>query len=306
MGLKISVIIPTYYRNDLVCEAIESVLQQDYDPIELIVVDDSGTGHAKTVLDKYDQVKAIIGKENRGWGGAYTTGIKASTGEYIQLLDDDDYLLEGKLSKTAELLDNDPEIGVAYCGLDMDVREPRFPDPEVSGDVLERALRFKMFPCCTITMLIEREVLLDTLPLATYGDDLDLMIELAQRTKFDYVDECLAFYRRETSSKWVSLKKFEETKRIIRHQSDIYDQYPGIRRAVLAELYEKEGQARIRKYRWSLNAFLCFLKATYYSDDNKLRCGGQAVASLFGRFGWDTARRLRNHISLNTRTDNRS
>lgn len=293
MDPKVSVIIATHYRNDLVTDAIESVLKQDYSPIELVVVDDSGEGHAEPVLRQYDEVEPVIRDENGGWGAAYTSGIEASTGEYVQLLDDDDYLLEGKLRKTAEVLREDPDVGVAYCGMVKDNGDRHYPNPEVTGDVLERTLRFKTFPCCTITMLVERDVLVDTLPLADYADDLDLKIELARRTEFDYVDECLVCWRREHSRKWVGLAKFDEMKRIVRNQRDLYAQYPAVRRAVLAERYEEEGQAWLREHVWSLTAVICFLKAAYYADDTRLQCTGQSVASLFGRPGWNAARHLR-------------
>lgn len=303
MNPKVSVIIATHYRNDLVTDAIESVLQQDYSPVELIVVDDSGEGHAEPVLRQYDEVTPIIRDENGGWGAAYTSGIEAANGEYVQLLDDDDLLLEGKLAKTAELLEREPDVGVAYCGMVQDTGDRHFPNPDVSGDVLERALRFKTFPCCTITMLIERDVLLDVLPLADYGDDLDLKIELARQTEFDYVNECLVCWRREYSRKWVGLEKFAEMKRIVRNQRELYTQYPSVRRAVLAERYEKEGKARLHEQFWSATAILCFAKAAYYADDTRFRCASQSVAALFGRPGWNAARLVRD-ITLGNPSEN--
>lgn len=297
MRPTVSVIISTYYRNDLVQDAIESVLTQDYEPVELIVVDDSGEGHAEPVLRQYeDDLRALIMDENGGWGRAYTTGIEAATGEYIHLLDDDDYFLDGKLTKSVHALEDNPEAGVVYTGLVSDVRGRQYPDPDVSGDVLEWALRFKMYPCCTITMLVERDVLVDTLPLAEYADDLALKIELARRTNFEYVDECLVYRRKQESRKWVGLEKFEEMKELVRRQRDLYDQYPEIRRAVLAERYEEEGQVRLDQRLWSATAILCFLKATYYADETRARCAGQVLVSLFGQPGLNAARRLRQTV----------
>lgn len=302
MNPKISVITPTYYRNELLREAIESVLRQDYDPVEYIVVDDSGEGHAKPVLEEYDEVNAIIRDENGGWAAAYTAGIEASTGEYIQFLDDDDYFLDGKLTKTAEILQQNPEVGVSYCGAVRGDDGCFYPKPEVSGDILEYALRFQTFPLWTASMLMEREVLEECMPLAGMGDDddlnielgdTDLKIELARRTKFDYVDECLVFYRREENKLWTGTRKFEKVKQNIRHRSDLYDQYPGIRRSLLASWYERQGKTWLRERPWTPKATLCFLKATYYADENKFPKGIEALASLFGRPGLNAARRAR-------------
>lgn len=302
MNPKISVITSTYYRNDLVQEAIESVLRQNYEPVEIIVVDDSGVGNAKPVLEKYEEVNGIIRDEEGGWATAYTMGVEASTGDYIQFLDDDDYLLKGKLTKTADVLQKDPSVGVSYCGVIKGDDGKYYPKPEVSGNILEHALRFQTFPLWTGSMLMEREVLTDCLPLAEYAGDTDLKIELALRTEFDYVDECLAFYRRDESTKWVGMKKFREVKRVVRNQSDLYDQYPEIRRSLLSSWYERQGKNWLRERPWSAKATLCFLKAAYYADDDKFTKGIEAGASLLGRPGFGAAKRVRDMLFGGTQT----
>ena len=307
MNPKISVIIPTYYRNELVQEAIESVVDQDYEPVELIVVDDSGEGNAEPVLDEYDAVidKPIIREENGGWQAAYTTGIEASTGEYIQFLDDDDYLLDGKLAKTAKVLQENPDVGVSYCGAIRSDTGKFHPKPEVKGDILEHALRFQTFPLWTATMLMERDVLLDCMPFAgmSEGDDLkielgdtDLKIELARRTKLDFVDECLVFYRREGNMLWTGERRLKKIKQNIRHQSELYGQYPEIRRELLSNWYGRTGRMLLEERPWSAKAILYFLKSTYYSEGQKTERGIEAASSLFGRPGHSTAARVRDAI----------
>lgn len=304
MDEKISVIIPTHYRNDLLPEAIESVSEQDYDPVELIVVDDSGEGHAEPVLEEYDSIidKPIIRDENGGWAAAYSTGIEASTGEYIQLLDDDDRLLAGKLRKTAEVLREDPAVGVSYCGVYWG-DEPHYPKPEVSGNILEHAMRFQTFPLWTGSMLMERDVFLDCMPLAGMDEeddldielgDTDLKIELARRTQFDYVDECLVFYRRGENKLWTGLRKFKKVKQNVRHQQELYAQHPEVRRSLLSSWYERQGNELIERQVWSPTAINCFTKSVYYADTNRLPKTIQAAASLFGRPGLTAARRVRN------------
>lgn len=314
MAPEVSVIIPTHYRNDLLREAIESVLNQEYDPVELVVVDDSGEGHAEPVLREYEEVKQIIREENGGWQAAYTTGIEASTGEYVQFLDDDDYLLDGKLTKTARVLQENPDVGVSYCGV-IRGDEKHYPKPEVSGDILEHALRFQTFPLWTGSMLMEREVLVDCMPFAGMGEDddleielgdTDLKIELARRTKFDYVDECLVYYRRDTNKLWTGLRKFRKVKQNIKHQSELYDKYPEIRRSLLSFWYERQGKNLLREQRWSAHATGCFLKSAYYADNNKLPKVIAAVASLLGRPGLHTAQYARKLAFGGPRTNTRA
>lgn len=288
---KISVIIATYYRNDLVRDAIESVLDQDYEPIELIVVDDSGEGHAEPVLDEYDEIQPIIRETNGDWAAAYTTGIEAGSGEYFQFLDDDDYLLPGKLAKTAEVLSADPEVGVAFCGVEEEGVGAVRPDPGLRGDILERALRFRTYPVCTISMLMEREVLEDTLPFATYADDHDLKIELAKRTKFDYVDECLVYRRVLEDRKWSGWNRIREMKAVLEHQRDVYEQYPEIHRATLAHTLTQEGNLRLEEQLWSPRAIACFAKAAFLTTEYRSFYVGRLLGSFFGRPGMSLARK---------------
>jgi glycosyltransferase involved in cell wall biosynthesis len=307
MGQTISVIIPTYYRNDLLPNAIESVLRQDYEPIELIVVDDSGARHAEPVIQEYDEVKGIFHEANRNWAGAEMTGIEASTGEYIQLLDDDDELLADKLRKTAEVLRNNPEVGVSYCGV-IRGDERYYPKPEVSGDFLEEALAFQTFPLWTGSMLIERDVLLDCLPLAGMGEDddldialgdTDLKIELARRTETEYVDEILAFYRQETNERWTGSRRFRKVKQNVEHQRELYDRYPSIRRELLASWHQKQAVYWLDRKAWSHKAISHFLRAAYHANApaDRMKSGAGAVASVFGRPGWNFVESVRNALS---------
>ncbi|MFD1686139.1 glycosyltransferase family 2 protein [Halobellus litoreus] len=302
----ISVIIPTYYRNELLSRAIESVLRQDYDPVELIVVDDSGEGNADPVLQRYDGVKRITRDQPGHWNAALTTGIEASTGEYIQFLDDDDELLEGKLTKTAEILQENPDVGVSYCGV-IRGDERHYPKPSVRGDFLEEALAFQTFPLWTGSMLMRRDVLIDCLPLAGMGEDddldiilgdTDLKIELARRTKADYVDECLAFYRQETNSLWTGPNRFEIVKKTTQHQRELYDRYPEIRRNLLSSWHQKQAVYWLEKRFWSPKAISHFLRGAYYANGltNRAKCGAGAAASILGRPGWNAAEKVRNSL----------
>lgn len=295
MDATVSVVIPTYRRNELLREAIDSVLQQRYEPVEIIVVDDSGTGYAAPVCAEYEAVTSIIRDENGGWGPAYTDGITAATGDYIQFLDDDDYLLPGRLRKSVDLIGACESVGVVYSGLIQDTRGPQYPNPSVSGNVLEHTLRAETYPCLTSTLLIDSTILTDLLPLPRLpaGNDLNLMIDLARRTHFDYVDECLVYRRAETSRMWVGLRRFEGMRQVIERQREVYDRFPAIRREVLADLHEREGQYRLERTMWSWVAILCFAKAAYFATDTRYRCAAQIVAAIFGAPGLSVARSVR-------------
>lgn len=296
MNPKISVIITTYYRNELLVEAIESVLAQEYEPVELIVVDDSGEGHAESVLERYDEVTGVIKEKNEGCGSARTTGVEASTGEYIHFLDDDDLLFEGKLSKTAAALEHNPDFGVAYSGVKQHNGYPNVsPDPEMAGNVLTQALRFETFPCYTSSMLIERDLLTDILPFPqlTAANDNYYIIELSRRTRFSYVDELLVLYRKAEGNMWVKTKRIDGMKEVLSIESDLYDRFPEIRREVLADIYYTEGQTRLENSFWTLKAPACFVRSTYYGRGERVKHAGALIASLGGRPGFRAAAKTR-------------
>ena len=98
---KISVIIPSYNRAKLITKSIESVLNQTYDNIEVIVVDDGSTDNTEEVIKQISdkRVKYIKLKKNSGACHARNVGIEEATGKYIAFQDSDDEFLPTKLEK---------------------------------------------------------------------------------------------------------------------------------------------------------------------------------------------------------------
>lgn len=99
----VSVIIPSYNASEFISDAIDSVLEQDYRPIEIIVVDDGSTDSTREVVSKYEvqEVKYYY-KENGGVSSARNYGIKKSSGEFIRFVDADDFLLQGSIRSQVE------------------------------------------------------------------------------------------------------------------------------------------------------------------------------------------------------------
>ena len=95
----VSVVIPTYNRSRTICASVNSVLNQTYKNIELIVVDDCSTDDTISKLNQINdnRLKIIRHTENKGQNAARNTGIKASSGEYIAHHDSDDVWRLNKL-----------------------------------------------------------------------------------------------------------------------------------------------------------------------------------------------------------------
>ena len=288
-----SVIIPTYYRNDLLREAIESALDQTYNPVEVVVVDDSGEAYAEPVVDGYD-VTYVPLDENRGENPARTAGIRASSGHYIQFLDDDDIIRAEKIEKQVPRIDE--STGVVYSGLEYyHTGETVSPNSEVRGDVLEYALQFRMWPpCFTSSMLLDRDVLEQVLPLEYHGaGDTTFMIDLAQRTEFAFVDEPLVLKRLTEDNLGASWDNVRNKRELLDIHEDRYDAFPdAVRHAALTDIYRITGLQYMSSERWSLAAIVAFARAAYYAPDNRLDHLCTLLGSLFGQPGLDTRRKL--------------
>ena len=105
----VTVIIPTYNRGWVLKEAIDSVLSQDFEDFELIVVDDGSTDNTQDILDGYDRDIMVLRQDNRGVSAARNAGIASASGQFIAFLDSDDLWLPGKLSSHVDFFNLNPE-----------------------------------------------------------------------------------------------------------------------------------------------------------------------------------------------------
>jgi glycosyltransferase involved in cell wall biosynthesis len=112
----VSVIIPNYNHARYVGEAIQSVLEQSYQPIEIIVVDDGSTDESRDVISAFSENIQSIYQKNQGLSAARNTGIRAASGEYISLLDADDLYEADFISTLIKLLKASPDADGIYCG----------------------------------------------------------------------------------------------------------------------------------------------------------------------------------------------
>lgn len=149
--MKFSIIIPTYNRRFLTKIAIESVLEQNYDDFELIIIDDASTDNIIQILEAYkayQNFKYIIHNENKGVSAARNSGIKVAQGEWICFLDSDDRFRKDKLQEFAYQIEHHPdykifhsnEIWYRHNKLIQEKRKHAKPD----GDAFEKSLEL----CC--------------------------------------------------------------------------------------------------------------------------------------------------------------
>lgn len=162
------------------------------------------------------------------------------------------------------------------------------------GDVLERALEMNTLPCIPSTMLLERSVLGDILPLIhRHGaDDIGMKIELARRTRFDYVDEPLVERGRAENPLSRSWDHIEGRKLLLRMYADLYEDVPpAVRREAAKQTYYRVGRKHLEEAIWSPAATVAFARSAAYAPDNRRKYVRECVGSLFGRPGLEAASR---------------
>ncbi len=149
----ISVIIPSYNAAAYVGEAIDSVLAQAYDNIELILVDDGSTDHTAEVARQYADSLRYIYQENGGIGAARNTGVRASSGNLLAFLDADDIWVANKLVLQLAAFARQPELDVVYG------HARQFYSPEVSEEFKnQKGYAKEVMPATLSTaMLIKRD-----------------------------------------------------------------------------------------------------------------------------------------------------
>lgn len=205
---KISVIIPNFNYARYLDQAIHSVLEQSYNNVELIVVNNGSTDNSLEVLEKYGDKIRLIDQPNLGQSGARNSGLSLSSGEFIAFLDADDFWEPNKLDMQSALLNSATQL--IYCG----ISPFRDPGNEKLHSVLPKykgncANYFIDLPGASVvlsgesTALFSKDLLLkvglfDAELNSTAGWDFFRRCSLL--TNFDFVNEPLVNYRLHSSN----------------------------------------------------------------------------------------------------------
>jgi glycosyltransferase involved in cell wall biosynthesis len=197
---KVSVIIPTFNRRELVSKAVESVLAQTLAVEEIIVVDDgSSDGTAEALEEKYGQRVTVIRQANAGVSTARNRGLAQARGEFLAFLDSDDTWMPTKTEKQVRLLESDPRLGMVVCdivrkderGEVLFVTRRRDAIPE-DGHALKWVLRLPSLGPPSV--MLRREVYEQVGgfdPSLRTAEDVDFFLRVARRWPVGVVDESL-------------------------------------------------------------------------------------------------------------------
>ena len=223
MSRLVTVVVPNFNGADYLRDSIESVLAQDYENLEVIVVDDGSTDASIAILERYSGKIKVFKQSNKGSAAARNFGISLAKGEFIALLDSDDIWEVNKLSIQMKLLE-DQNLDLVYCAgqefsnssADGEVHIPKY-----SGDC---SAYFRRFPakgiielgCSTAvfrTSLLEFSGLFDESFLGA-AEDWDFFRRYTKFANVGYSLEVLVRYRKHSGSITArSLKDYYEGNR---------------------------------------------------------------------------------------------
>jgi glycosyltransferase involved in cell wall biosynthesis len=128
---RVSVIIAVYNGAATINRALESVFAQTFGDFETVVVNDGSTDETASVLSRHGDRIRVITQPNRGLSAARNVGARASSGEYLAFLDDDDEWMPAKLARSVPILDADPDCALVYTlALKVDPQGLPMPSPE--------------------------------------------------------------------------------------------------------------------------------------------------------------------------------
>jgi glycosyltransferase involved in cell wall biosynthesis len=276
----VTVIIPVHNRSHLIGRAIQSVINQTYDAIELLVVDDGSTDTLNEVLNQlHDDRITCLHQSHLGPSAARNNGFAASKGEYVHFLDSDDYFLNTNISRKVKELTDHPQAGWVFsdcfflCGGDVKPIEKNKNIAKLRNRLFKTSNVFRMllkhYFVNMDTVIMRRECIEsiggfdETLP---SFEDMDFFYRLAQRYQARFIDEPLVTVsHQEPDSLTGDLNLFYSGKiQVIRKMRQLFPEetrrvgFPG--RKVEADLFNYLGKS-FRESNKLKEAFEMFLKS---------------------------------------------
>ncbi len=259
---KVSVIMPCYNKAEYVEEAIESVLKQTYNNIEIIVVNDGSTDNSseviKSISDRNENIIFFDEKENRGVVWARNFGIAKATGEFILPLDADDTIQPTFIEKAVRILERNSKMVISCKNVfDKDAN-----DNKGLIDTQKIVLGDEIFVCTSMFRKTDFEEVGGYKEIFNKigCEDFELYVNfISKGYKFYKINERLFNYRRNTNKNRTSIQlsnSFKIKKKIVELYPDLFLNEKNIEILFSSPEYIALLQKKRKKYRKLFNTML--------------------------------------------------
>lgn len=270
MNKKVSVIVPVYNVDKSLCKCIDSILVQEYENFELILIDDGSTDKSGIICDEYAQKDSrikVLHTENRGVSAARNAGIKVSSGKYITFIDSDDWVESKYISTLVQLINNSD---IAICGYTMVFKKRRksvcVSDEEFRMCEVDKFLRLfnvGLIAASACVKLLKAEIIKDNNIL------FEETVKLAEDTRFmlkyyKYVDKVAitekSLYDYDKTVQSSATKKYYSDSNVI-----LYELQKRIRE-ILPQKLNEAAQKQLDIY--TASSFINVINHYHYSEKN--------------------------------------
>lgn len=214
----ISVVIPVYNNENTVYDSVSSILNQTYNKVEIIIIDDGSTDHSLAILREMQahdsRIRLLINDTNQGLAATLNKGIRNCSGLYIARMDADDVALPERLIRQLEYLEKNPEVSIVGAWMRVFRERPGLSakltqqdsenDPGEIWRMPEHHEEIKaklLFENCIFhpTILVKKEVFILNDPpyneKLSRSQDYDLWMRLIHKFRFANLPEVLLNYR---------------------------------------------------------------------------------------------------------------
>ncbi|MGZ4852980.1 MAG: glycosyltransferase family 2 protein [Halobacteriota archaeon] len=205
----VSVFMKSYNHARFIGEAIDSVIHQDFDDLELIIIDDASTDSSRQIIDRFrsrdDRIRTILHEHNRGISKTVNDGIEAARGTFLAQIDSDDVWREDKLRKQLAVVRRHEEVLVWTEGAIIDgsgqpvghtfselVGSER---KKKSGNIFHELLAGNYILGSSLLYKKQNVGATRYDEALRYVNDYKFLLELARNYEFYYIEEPLTQYR---------------------------------------------------------------------------------------------------------------
>ncbi|MHB9153667.1 MAG: glycosyltransferase family 2 protein [Spirochaetales bacterium] len=211
----VSVIVPAYNHDQYILETLESIKNQTYPKIELIIINDGSTDKTGLLIEDFraanpEMVIFYYSKSNEGVSKTLNFGLRIAKGEYVACIASDDKWHKNKISKQVEFLENNRNIGMVFCDMHFIIERTisnmlwstykkwvkrYFLNGIQNICLYEKLLVDRFIPAPTVMARRECYEKVGFFDEALQIEDMDMWLRISREYPIGYIDESLAYYR---------------------------------------------------------------------------------------------------------------